>query len=238
LGSFELDELETFVLDAINYSDIRSVYFSYKLSELLLLDITFNYDLIYELIGTIYSEELHEYYLSIKKRVIDHEVLFWVAEMFESELKYSSSSIEIISLQDCDFLSVGNNITFSINSTYGGNYYLEIDGNTVESDSFSLGWNEYTHSLDEYTDEIGEHLIFINATTIEGNEATLSTSFYVYSNSETMVDLLRLDNYEFLTTGNLITFRLSSDFPDKYNFTVDGEEFASGGYHDGQFVPK
>ncbi len=236
VGQFDLNtvKIKNFIQDNINYSNIRSVYYSYKIAKLLANNISLNYDLIYELIGGMYSKENYDYFQTTEKRRLDPEILYWVSDMIENDLKYSTTSIEIISLLDCIFLSTGNNLTFVINSTYGGDYELRINGTLIDTSTFTTGVTTFVYSLDEFTDEIGEHIIYINTTTIEGTVAETTSSFYVFSTSETMVQILSLDNYEFMTTGNLIRFILSSDYPDWYNFTIDGNEVSSGGFTDNQ----
>ncbi|GAG54662.1 unnamed protein product, partial [marine sediment metagenome] len=221
---FDLDEVKimNFVSNNINYSNIKNVYFAYRISKLLSLEVPLDYNLINALVGTIYSEEMRGYYLTTDKKRIDQEGLVWVADMVKNDLEFSELSVDLISISDTEFLSTGQNVTFLINSTYGGAYELQIDGIAANSSDFVVGENTFVYYLDNYTDVIGERFISINATAIGGAEATLDTSYFVYSNSETMVEILDLDNYEFLSVENNIRFILGSDYPDWYNFTIDG----------------
>ena len=236
LGLFDLDEqkIRTFVVNNVNYSDIRSVYYSYKISEILSINIPLNHDLIYNLLGHIYSQEDYDYFQTTERKKIDPEILYSVSYMVEKDLRFSTTSIEIVSLADFIFLSSGNNITFSINSTYGGYYDLSINGSILGIGTFISGENTFFYSLDSFSGEIGEHNVYINTTTIEGTNAELDSSFYVYSTSETMVQILTLDNYEFMTLGNIVRFILSSDYPDWYNFSIDGIEIIYGGFYDNE----
>ncbi|KKK58727.1 hypothetical protein LCGC14_3041510, partial [marine sediment metagenome] len=72
IGLFNLDEqkIKNFVLNNVNYSDIRSAFYSYKVSELLSLNIPLNRDLIYDLVGNIYSVEEYEYFQTIERKKI------------------------------------------------------------------------------------------------------------------------------------------------------------------------
>ena len=236
IGLFDLDEqkIRNFTLNNINYSDIRSVYYSYKISELLSIEIPLDHDLIYSLIGDIYSMEKYDYFQTIERKKIDPEILYWISYMVENDLRFSTTSIEITSLNDFIFLSSGNNITFLINSTYGGTYTILINGTILGTGTFITGETIISYSLDNFSGEIGLHDVYINTTTIEGTNAEIFSSFYVYSNSETMVQILTLDNYEFMTSGNVIRFILSSDYPDWYNFSIDGIEISSGGFYDNE----
>ncbi len=236
LGLFDLDEhkIRSFVLNNVNYSNIRSVYYSYKISELLSINIPLNHDLIYNLIGNLYSIEEYDYFQSIERKRIDPEILYWISYMVENDLRFSTTLINITSLNDFIFLSSGNNITFSINSTYGGTYDVLINGTLLGTGTFIPSENIISYSLDSFSGEMGEHDVYINTTTIEGTTAEFSSTFYVYSTSETMVQILTLDNYEFMTSGNIIRFILSSDYPDWYNFSIDGIGISSGGFYDNE----
>ena len=216
IGLFDLDEqkIRSFVLNYVNYSDIRNIYYSYKISELLSISIPLNHDLIYNLIETIYSEEEYDYFLTSERKKIDPEILYWISYMVENDLRFSTTSIEIVSLLDFMFFSSGNNITFLINSTYGGNYNLLVNGSLFGSNTFFSGETIISYSLDSFSGEMGEHNVYINTTTIEGTNTEFVSNFYVYSTSETMVQILTLNNYEFMTIGNVIRFILSSDYPD------------------------
>ena len=231
---FDLDEVKimNFVVNNIDYSNIKSVYFAYRISKLLNIEVPLDYNFINALVGTIYSEDMRGYYLTTDKKRIDQEVLVWVADMVKNDLEFSEISVDLISISDCEFLSTRENITFLINSTYAGEYELQVDDVAANSSDFVSGENTFVYYLDNYTDEVGERFISINATAIGGNEATLDTSYFVYSNSETLVEILDLDSYEFLSVGNNIRFILGSDYPDWYNFTIDGIEVSSGSYSD------
>ncbi len=236
IGLFDLDEVKimNFVSNNIDYSNIKNVYFAYRISKLLDIKVPLNYNLINALVGTIYLEEMRGYFLTTDKSRIDQEVLVWVADMVKNDLEFSEISISQLSISDCEFLSTGQNITFLINSTYAGAYKLQIDGIDANSSDFIAGENIFVYYLDNYTDVIGERFISINATAIGGAKTTLDTSYFVYSNSVTMVEILDLDNYKFMSVGNNIRFILGSDYPDWYNFTIDGIEVSSGGYSDNE----
>ena len=115
INLFDVDEqkIANFISANINYSNIKSVYFGYKLSTLLTPAIYLNYDLIYHLIGVIYDDTIKEYYLTTDKKEKDQDILLWICDMVVNDLGESATIINIDYLENCEFLSTGNNINFS-----------------------------------------------------------------------------------------------------------------------------
>ncbi|MDX1797891.1 MAG: hypothetical protein R3255_04520 [Candidatus Lokiarchaeia archaeon] len=80
----------------LNYSNIENIYYSYKLSELLNLNIKFNFHKIHTLIQDLYSEEFKEFYLTPANKVINQEIFLWICDMartsqIEIEASYSDT---------------------------------------------------------------------------------------------------------------------------------------------------
>ncbi|MFX1499523.1 MAG: hypothetical protein ACFFDH_01010 [Promethearchaeota archaeon] len=236
LNCFDLDDIKikNFCENYINYSDIKSVYYSYKISEILSEKIIFNYDLIYQLIGDLYSETYKEYFLTKDMETIDHEIILWIAELVTEDLRNSNVFINIDHLESCKFLSSGNNITFTINAKFSGTYWFWIDEELIDSDIFTPDGETITYSLDEYTDKIKDYNVKINATAIDETYGATNAIFSVYSDSSTIINIISLENYEYGTTGHNISFSIHSQYPDRYNFTINNNEISSGTFYDGQ----
>ena len=151
---FDLEEvkIKDFVLDFMNYSNIKSVYFAHKISEILGGIIPLNCDLTYELIENIYSEEIKEYYMTPDKIKLDQEILLWVVDMIVNDLGNSVTYLNIDHLESLKFLTTGNNITFTITSKYSGTLWFWIDGVLLESDTFTRDGQTFFYSLDAYAD--------------------------------------------------------------------------------------
>jgi len=236
LNLYSLDDskIRNFVLQHVNYSNIKNVYYSYKILQIVGGDIDLNADLIYMLMEEIYSASFHEYYMTTEKKEIVQEILIWICDILCHGFGDSATVINIEHLENYKFMSTGNNITFSINSTYGGTYWIWVNNSLLDSDSFIYGQNLFSYSLDNYTDYLGDYLVKINATTLDGKYAETMASFSVYSASSTVVNIIDLNSYEFMTTGNNISFQINCQYPDRYNFSIDGIEVTSGPYFDGQ----
>ncbi len=89
-------KIQNFVLQNIDYANIKNIYYSFKISELLDLGIDFNIELTSSLVDTLYSEELNEYYQNTDLRVICQNAFLWVTDIamndaFEIDCNYKKS---------------------------------------------------------------------------------------------------------------------------------------------------
>ncbi|MFX1298565.1 MAG: hypothetical protein ACFFD2_27370, partial [Promethearchaeota archaeon] len=85
----------------LNYQNIKNIYFSYKIAEILDIKIEFDLNLTQKLVKDIYSEQYHEFYCSTDKNILQHENFYWICEMvrnseIEIDVAYSST-IELAS---------------------------------------------------------------------------------------------------------------------------------------------
>ncbi len=224
IDSFDLDEtkMKNFVFNHIDYSNIKSVYYAYKISKLIEEIIPLDYDLIYQLIGDIYSEEYKEYYMTNDKDQMHQEVLLWVAEMVVNDLGNSMTYVNIDHLESYKYLSTGNNITFTINAKYSGIFWYWVDGILVDSDAFNPNGNVFVYSLDGFATKIKNYTVKINATALDGSYGEDVSTFSVYSDSSTFIDITSLSGCKFLSTGNNITFHIDADYSGTYWYWIDG----------------
>ena len=223
INSFDVDEqkIVNFVLATIDYSNIKNIYFAYKLSKLITPAIYLDYDLIYQLIGTIYDDTIKEYYQTTDKKEIYQEALLWISDMVVNDLGVSTTVVNIESLAGCEFLSTGNNITFSITSRYSGTYWFWVNGILSDSSTFQSNGDNITISLDNYTGILGNYTVKINATSLDYRYGEMVSSFTVYTDSSTIVNINYLANYEFLSTGNNINFSVNAKYNGTYWFWID-----------------
>ena len=149
LNLYDLDnqKIKNSILQYIDYENIQSIYYSYKISEILDLNIDFNINLTQNLVKLLYSEVLNEFFLSRHSDDINQEVFLWICEMAKNgDLKI-----------ECDYtksLPLGsvNTITASFK-----NLILNEFGQSIsvmfESDQFGIlnleeqGDNTYQLSL-------------------------------------------------------------------------------------------
>ncbi len=148
LDLFDKDtgKIENYLIQNLDYTNIKNVYYCYKISEILELDIEFNSILIQNLVNTLYSEEYEEFYMAIDRKNIEQEAFLWICEMarnspIEIEASYSSTvelgginSMEV-SLQNLVLRDFGAYITFKFESDQIGTFtFSKVGDNTYVRD--------------------------------------------------------------------------------------------------------
>jgi prenyltransferase beta subunit len=74
-------KIKNLILQTINYSNIESVYYSYKIDEALNLEIQFNLDHTHNLIQDIYDDAEEKLYLTPEHTMNNYEILYWISYM-------------------------------------------------------------------------------------------------------------------------------------------------------------
>ncbi|MFX1315419.1 MAG: hypothetical protein ACFE9T_06110 [Promethearchaeota archaeon] len=92
---YNLDDnkIENYVLDNLDYDNIKSIYYAFKISEILGLNLPFNVGIVVNLVESIYSEKNQEYYLSVDKQSIEQEIVLWISEMIKKQFFEQSTVI-------------------------------------------------------------------------------------------------------------------------------------------------
>ncbi|MFX0058445.1 MAG: hypothetical protein ACFE8J_09115 [Candidatus Heimdallarchaeota archaeon] len=83
LGSLNhlTQKIKNYINNHLSYRNLKNVYYSYKLSELLHLNIYFVEAYIYNLTEYLYTPSFKEFYLNDAKQYIEQEALLWVADL-------------------------------------------------------------------------------------------------------------------------------------------------------------
>ena len=111
LLSLNSQKIKNFVIENLDYQNIKNVYYGYKISEILDLSIEFDYTLTQYLVKALYSEDLREFYLSTEFEIIDQEIFHWICELAKNDqLKIDCSYTDFILLGSI------NTITTSFNN--------------------------------------------------------------------------------------------------------------------------
>jgi hypothetical protein len=85
LYDLNTQKIEYFIETNIDYTNIKNVYYSYKLAEILDLDIIFDAKTIQKLVRTIYTENEKEFYGTTDKKTLNQEILLWVCDMARND---------------------------------------------------------------------------------------------------------------------------------------------------------
>lgn len=134
LNLFSLDKnnITQFILQNIDYSNIQNVYYSYKINDILDLDIHFDVNQTSSLISKLYSEEFNEFYLSTDNEKIDQEIFLWVSEMARNDNIYIQCSYQ----DSVELGSVNSIIARFSNLIF--TEYGQLTSVTFESEQFGI----------------------------------------------------------------------------------------------------
>ncbi len=148
LYSQDDQKIKNYVLQNLNYSNIKNVYYSYKISEILDLDISFDVDKTHTLIQDIYSEELHEFYLTTDRKTIEQQAFSWICEMAKNDkVRIDSDYSDPVMIGDYNTITVslcniiltdfGPYTTVKYESSQLGTIVLDsLPDNTFETDVY------------------------------------------------------------------------------------------------------
>jgi len=132
LNLFDLNthKIKHFILQNIDYENIMNIYYSYKISELLNLDINFNVDLTIKLVKNVYSNIGYEFYESTDRDIVNQEIFLWICEMARN-IKINIKCL----YEDYAYLGSVNTITTTFSNLIYEEYG-EFTSVRFESDQF------------------------------------------------------------------------------------------------------
>jgi prenyltransferase beta subunit len=144
--NFDSTKIENFVFNHLNYSNIKNLYYSYKISEILNLQVNFDVEQSHSLIQSIYSGAHHEFFESTEKIALEQEVFAWVCEMAKNDqvrvnAQYSNSiqlgGHNLISVELCNLIlsDFGQYTTVKLESEQLGTILLDkMDNHTHQKE--------------------------------------------------------------------------------------------------------
>ena len=138
--SLNVIKIKNFVVNHLNYSNAKNLYYSYKISEYLDLNINFDVGQTHSLVQNIYSDTYNEFYATVDRKELDHDVFMWLCEIAKTDdVRLSASyydtvglggnnlfSVELVNLILSDF---GQYTTVKLESTQLGTIVLDQLGN-------------------------------------------------------------------------------------------------------------
>jgi len=148
IDEYNLDstKIENFVLSHLNYSNIKNLYYSYKISEILSLQLVFDVEQSHSLIQSIYSGSHHEFFDSTERNALEQEVFAWICEMAKNDqvrvnAQYSNSiqlgGDNLISVELCNLIlsDFGQYTTVKLESEQLGTILLDkMDNHTHQKE--------------------------------------------------------------------------------------------------------
>jgi prenyltransferase beta subunit len=224
-------KIKNYVEGHLDYSNIKNIYYSYKLSELLGLNIEFDFHLIQTLVQDIYSDEFHEFYLTSERKQIEQEIFLWICNMartseIEIEAQYSDPcslggiNHMQVSLHNLILRDFGTYITFKFESAQIGTYIFS-----------KLSNNSYVY-------DIPIPLSSINYPTVEGylrayEGAIMKAELYVSFCTNYTLDYTVKSNYDLTSFAFEINASLMAN--DQYFPTPSGSSYMKV-YRDNEYV--
>jgi len=143
LDIYDLDDqkIMNLIYQNLNYGSIKNIYFSYKISELLELNIDFENELVNNLVQNIFSEDVKEFSPS-EGEMVDQEVFLWICEMAqESQLTIN------VETQTSVALGGTLNITASVSNLIISYFERNL---TLMFESIQLGSHKFNTTLDNH----------------------------------------------------------------------------------------
>ncbi|TFF97612.1 MAG: hypothetical protein EU541_07980 [Promethearchaeota archaeon] len=163
------------------------------------------------------TDELGMHSVSIFGYALDGDIVSYSTNI----TTYSTSNLQlqINHLENIEFLSENNLLNFSLLSEYPDYYELYIDSQLQQNNSYTSG--DILYSLDFINNQLGRHSINITAYALDGDVVSYSTNITTYSDSILTIQIVHLDNIEFLSSENYLNFTINTTYPDFYTLYVD-----------------
>jgi len=144
IGQFSLNvtKINNFVTNHLNYSNAKSLYYSFKISEFLNLNMDFDVVQTHSLVQSVYSDIYNEFYLTTDKKELEQDVFLWFCEIAKTDkirliATYNDTvrlggtnvfTVELVNLILSDF---GQYTTVKLESLQLGNIMLDEIGNST-----------------------------------------------------------------------------------------------------------
>jgi hypothetical protein len=213
LDQFDLNinKIESFVMNNLNYSNVKNLYYCYKISDILDLSIAFDIEQTHSLIQSIYSDDFKEFYLTTEQKNLEQDAFLWVCEMAKNDqVRINANYSESVAL--------GSSNTFSVSLD---NLILSDFGQytTVKLESLQLG----TIIFDQTANNTHEKEIYIPVD--PNNYPTILGELSVYDGSTKVAELAISFSTNFDTIYDVSISRTES----RIEITINASHrFASG----------
>jgi len=168
------DKIESFIEQNIDYTNMKNIYYCYKIIELLNLDIELSSVGIQDLITNIFDDSSHEFYATTARTSINQEIFLWICDMAKS------NPISIIVQYD-EVVLLGTHLTISASLT--SLILSEFDYNlSFQFESDQLGDNVMNK---EDTNQFSLEMIIPHRTT---NYPAVKGKIVAYDNTQKLVE--------------------------------------------------
>ncbi len=132
LDDFSLSayKIKNFIESNLDYTNMHNIYYSYKLAELLDLEITFDLNQTQALVTKLYSDEYHDFYRSTEKMMIDQRIFYYICDIAKfSPMNMKTSFPDVIALGET--FSMGVEFGNLIVADYGIYTSVRFEGSSL-----------------------------------------------------------------------------------------------------------
>ena len=139
VASLNLNKITQFVLENIDYDNILKLYYCYKISDVLDLNIEFDLESMQNLVVTLFSDDYYEFFIDSEFQELDQESFLWVCD-----LAVNSEFVVNSEYEDSILLGGVNTITASFYNMIFPEYGTDV---VVKFESPTLGAFELDRQL-------------------------------------------------------------------------------------------
>jgi len=185
LDLYDLDDqkLTNLIYQNLDNENIKNIYFSYKISEILDLEINFDSELIVNLVQNIFSGDAKEFSIS-EGEMVNQEIFFWVCEMAqESQLTITFETQTSVALGGT--LNISASISNLILSYFERNLTLMFESIQLGSHKFNTTFDNHyflevnvPHNPNFYPTIYGKIVVYEGDINIKEMSITFNTFYH------------------------------------------------------------
>ena len=152
--NLDINKINNFVVSHLNYSNAKNLYYCYKISKYLNLNINFDVEQTHALVQNIFSDTYNEFYLTTERKKLEHDVFLWFCEISKTDqVRLSASYYDVVRLGGTNLFTV--DLVNLILSDFGQYSSVKIESpqlGTILLDQ--LGNNTYQKEVYVSTDSV------------------------------------------------------------------------------------
>jgi len=185
IDQFDLNsvKIENYAVNNLNYSNFKNLYYCYKISQILDLEIAFDVEQTHSLVQSIYSSAYCEFFESTERNRIEQEAFGWVCEIAKTDpvsvsVQYSDSvqlgGNNLISVELCNLIltDFGQYATVRLESTQLGTILFEQMANYTYQKEIGVSTDP-----ENYPEITGNITAYDGATIVGQVPISFSTTF-------------------------------------------------------------
>ncbi len=179
IGKYEFTEsdeekIENFVVQSVNYTNLKNFYYCYKIKEILDLTIDFDAIKVQALVRSAYSENERDFYSTPDAKIRDSEALEWICEIARDKtvcLEESYPSVVTLG----DIISMDVYISHLVINDFGSNINVILESEQLGTITFENMSNSHFYKQFSIADK-------------ESNFPTVEGTIYAYNDTDIIAE--------------------------------------------------